>query len=232
MGAGRSGLPKGVKRGDYNLKGYKVFTSVPAYSHEYESDDGQTARWFKKNSNIDDVISGMSYFDIDAINDYWSPGHFMSGQQYDGFSSMSATDQELTRSLDKSIDKSEFNKGIVAVRLSSWNQLGGKKSDEQLNKLIGSETVILGHQSAAAAKEGLKIAGGKSVEYRFHIPAGVKGAAMWIGDKRINGWGDKQREILINRDHVYTFAGYHYDAARGVTVIDLVWNRALKHNYD
>jgi hypothetical protein len=231
-----SGLPKGVKRVNADLSNYRVFASKARDSHSYYDDDGETADWFKKNSNIDKVIDDMTDRERYIINRFWATGHFMGGQQYLGFSNMSTTDQMLTRTIDEIIDRSVINKDCTVVRLSDWNQLGGPKSPAELDALIGKETPVIGHQSAAAAAEGLTIGSfSKQVEYKFHIPAGTKGAAMWIGDTRINDWGYEQREVVINRDTVWKITGHStYKNSDGttITVINLEFSRKLQHDYN
>ena len=71
--------------------------------------------------------------------------------------------------------------------------------------------------SFGAASQGLTIGdSSKKVEYKLRIPPGSKGAGMWIGDKRINGWGAEQREFMSNRDSVFKVGKTTYDKRRGV----------------
>ena len=90
--------------------------------------------------------------------------------------------------------------------------------------------------STGVAKTGLTIgaASEKPIEYRIHIPAGSKGAGMWIGDDRINGWGGRQREFMTNRDSLYVIGdskdGKDYKD-RDVTYVDLYYIGRTKHKY-
>lgn len=245
MGNGRkSGLPRGIRDvsdridlSQIDLTKFKMFRArldPTAPDTDFLSDEGKTAQWFQDHSNFNDLAMKIvdSKEDRAAI-DAWTDGEFMDGQQYKGFSSMDAEHQAWTRSLDNMIDQSVIYRDVVVSRLSDWKQLGGVKTPQELDRLVGTETVILGHHAASAADQGLSIGNvDKNVEYRYYIPGGTKGAAMWIGDDSINWFGDAQRETIVNRDSVFTISGYHYDTARNVYVVDLLWKKKLPHNYN
>ena len=116
---------------------------------------------------------------------------------------MSGLEQQLTRVYDKYLDQSVINAGVEVRRLGSAELLLGSgrslaRSIEELKALEGRDIFAKGSMSFGAAAEGLYIGGDsrKNVEYKLRIPGGSKGAGMWIGDSRINGWGPEQREFL------------------------------------
>lgn len=173
-------------------------------THYYEDDKGATAKWFGEHSNYKALVDSMS--PAERMKFYWwSQGHFMRGQQYDGFSNMRESDQEAVRTYDKILDKSTLDTPIVVHRLANTELLLGKgvKNGDirEIQKMIGQDITVKGNMSTGAGSTGLTIGTPKPVDYEIRIPAG-KGAGMWIGDSRINGWGDDQREFITNRDIV------------------------------
>jgi hypothetical protein len=87
--------------------------------------------------------------------------------------------------------------------------------------------------STGAAKTGLGIgsSSGKQVRLRIQIPAGAKGAGMWIGDSRIHGWGAKQLEFMTNRDSYFKVGKTVFDKASGMYVVNIKWVGHDKHDY-
>ena len=173
-------------------------------------DYGETAEWFKENSNSDALISGMPSTDKSAFR-FWTRGWFMGGEQYEGFSNMSETMQEQTRIFDKYLDKSVLDKALVVHRLASAELLLGKDNiratEDQLKEAIGKEIIQKANMSTGAAGIGLSIGSSKQIDYEIRLPAG-KGIGMWVGDDRINGWGSAQREFMTNRDIVLVPVAY------------------------
>ena len=194
-----------------NMK-YHEFEDSASYSHEYSGDGDDEDLWFREHSNFDKIIEDIINNDWDAEDafDDWCSGHFMRGQQYEGFSNMLKSDQDRTRKYDKYLDQSEIDEGLVLSRRATAEllglSLGESLSLAKLKKMKGKVIVAKGNMSCGAAQDGLTIASDdsdKPIEYKIHIPAGAKGAGMWLGDKRINGWGDRQREFMTNRDSVF-----------------------------
>ena len=201
-----------IDRVEYNenMK-YHEFEDTTHATHDYdESDDGSDEQeWFAEHSNYDELVAGMSDLERDDFRD-WTRGHFMRGQQYRPFDDMSTMDQRLTKTYDKYLDQSVTDEGITLSRRATAELLGLNDADiptiDQLKRMKGKVVVSKGSMSTAAAKDGLVIASEdseKPIEYKIHIPAGAKGAGMWLGDKQINGWGPRQREYMTNRDSVY-----------------------------
>lgn len=87
--------------------------------------------------------------------------------------------------------------------------------------------------SFSAAKQGLKIDAMSSanVEYVLSIPGGSKGAGMYIGDKRINKWGNRQREFMTNRDTAYRVGKTSFDTNKNIYVVELSYVGRLAHDY-
>ena len=244
----RSGEPGGGKamiartQNQSNNRGqYKTFNDVERAGYEggwyYAGNGKEQEDFFKKYSNFDELINGMSAGERSAWDDYWVPGHFMSGQQYRGWDNMSATDQRLTKIYDKILDKSELRRGVIVTRRTDAQLLfGAGKKTATLAELKAMEGQIVdsnGNMSFGAAKHGLTIGdSSKSIEYRLSIPGGTKGAGMWIGDKRINSdFGNQQREFMTNRNISVKVGKTVYDADRGVYVVELKYVGRLAHDY-
>ena len=209
-------------------------------SKEYHGDGQKQVDFFNDNSNYNDIINGMTYNQKEAYESYWSQGHFMNGQQWGGWDSMSKFDKTLTQIYDRTLDKSVLNKGVVVARLTSAELLLGKgnkvaTSLEQLQALRGQVVISKANMSCGAAKYGLHIGDlSKNVEIKIHIPAGTKGAGMWIGDKRINDWGRRQREFITNRDTAYrignTTTRTDHNGIK-IYVVNLYYDGRQKHDY-
>ena len=214
---------------------YHYFYDKPSGGWEYKGDGHHQVQWFKENSNFDEIIRGADSDDISALH-RWTEGHFMNGQQYRGWDNMSRYDQEYTQRYDDMLDKSVITKGVTVVRRTTAEWLFGKghysASLEELKSMAGKEITIKGNMSTGAAAQGLTIGDdSKHHEIRIRIPAGSKGAGMWIGDHRVNGWGPEQREFMTNRDIVVKVGRTTYDKTRGVYVTDVTYTRRMPHDY-
>lgn len=229
-------MPKPKRGGRRGSGGFKKFKSKKLDEYEYEDDDGKTAKFFKENSNSDQLISEMTR---DERNDFrqWTQGHFMFGQQHKGFDNMSEYEQDMTRTFDKYLDQATLDKGIEVSRMATAELVLGKGrtkgSLEELRLMEGQIVTSKGAMSTAAASEGLQIGWSKKkdVEYHITIPGGTKGAGMWIGDHRINGWGDQQREFMVNRDTSFRVGKTTYDKKRGVYKVNLEYIGLQDHDY-
>lgn len=216
---------------------YQEWDDTAAGGWSYNK-DGKTGKeqvdFFTKNSNFDELVSGMSRDERDAFRD-WCRGRFMSGQQYQGWDKMSERDKEYTRIYDKILDQATLDKDIVVTRRATAELALGKGHTrgtlEELQAARGSLVTSKGSMSTGAAKEGLTIGSSKNVEYKIHIAAGTKGAGMWIGDSRINGWGPEQREFMTNRDSVFAVGRTRYDKKRDVYVVNMYYVGREKHDY-
>ncbi len=229
---------RGSRRGSGKTSGgIHKFTSKKAYGFAYEDDDGATDRFFQSNSNYDRLISEMDYDERSAFR-RWTEGHFMGGQQYGGFDNMSETDQERTRIYDKYLDQATLAQGIEVSRIATAELVLGKGrtrgSLEELRLMEGKTVISRGSMSTAAAPEGLEIGSSrraKNVEYHITIPGGTKGAGMWVGDNRINGWGDDQREFMVNRDTMFRVGKTTYDKGRDLYKVNLEYIGRQEHDY-
>lgn len=219
----------------------KRFDSVPESGHEYPDDKGATAKWFKENSNFEDVINEMDAITRSAFFE-WSRGYMMDSRVWGEWKDLLPFQRENIQLMNAAIDKSIVNKTIEVARMSTWRIINNgenvKVSPERLRAMEGELIYVKGAMSTAAAKEGLSIdwrgkAGvHKPVEYKITIPGGSKGAGMWIGDKRVNGWGDIQREFIMNRDSYYKVGKSYYDSERKKTIVELTWMGTKKHEYN
>lgn len=207
-------------------------------THEYGGDGKKQVDFFKNNSNHYKLIDKMDYNEREAFHS-WARGMFMGGQQYDKFSNMDYDRQAWTRIYDKYLDQAVLNKGIVVARLATAELVLGKGNKygdlKALQAQEGKVVISRGSMSCGVAKRGLTIGSmSKNVEYKIHIPKG-KGAGMWIGDKKINGWEAKQREFMTNRDARFkvgkttTRKDSH---GRTIYVVNLTYDGHLEHRYD
>ena len=215
---------------------YHYFYDKASGGFNYEGDGHHQEAWFKANSNVDEVVSATDADTRRAMSD-WTAGHFMTGQQYDGWDRMSASDKARTQRYDDMLDKSVIHKGVTVVRRTTAELLFGKGKTSatlaELQAMEGREIISTGNMSTGAAAQGLTIGSyNKDHEFRIHIPAGSKGAGMWIGDRRINpGWGPDQREFMTNRDIRLKVGKTIYDESRGVYVTDVTFTGRLPHDY-
>lgn len=202
----------------------------------YEGDGHHQVEWFKNNSNVDEIINDATTVDKMAMRD-WASGHFMAGQQYLGWDRMRDSDKQWTQLYDDMLDKSVLKKGVTVVRRTDAQLVMGAgvytASLEQLKAMEGKEIISKGNMSTGAASQGLTIGDdSKRHEFRIKIPAGSKGAGMWIGDSRINPyWEAKQREFMMNRDTVFKVGKTRYDADRNVYITDITFQHRMPHDY-
>lgn len=222
---------------------YKTFDSKHLDTHNYVSDGGQTDRWFMEHTNAKELYDEIKRTgdDNDAWEYKWIPGHFMSGQQYRGFSNMSKADQEATRIYDKYLDRATLDTPIVVHRRATAELLLGKgnrtATEADIQRMIGQEIYSRGNMSTGAAREGITIGSNKQIEYEIRVPSGT-GWGMWIGNRGINDYfGDKQREFMVNRDVIFVPVSYERiggtGGARGRAEYRVVLEavRRIEHDY-
>ena len=202
-------LLKELEGKQYREFGDEPIKSPLGGSKEYYGDGKAQTDFFTKNSNVNEILASMSNQEKNAFDMFWTVGHFMYGQQWGGFGSMDKFDQGLTRIYDKVLDKSVLSQGVVVNRLTSAELLLGKGHKTatlaELKALYGQPIIARANMSCGVASKGLHIGDlNKNVELKIHIPAGSKGAGMWLGDKSVNStWDVKQREFITNRDTAY-----------------------------
>lgn len=203
----------------------------------YEGDGKAQVDFFMNNSNVDELIKGMSPDERKAFRS-WASGMFMYGQQYNGWDNMDDDEKRTTQRYDDILDRATLNKGVVLTRASTAELLFGAgnrtASLSQLQAAEGSIVTSKGSMSFGAASEGLAISyrkDSKPIEYKLKIPGGTTGAGMWIGDRRINGWGADQREFMTNRDVAYRVGKTKYDSSRKVYTVELEYAGRMAHDY-
>jgi len=219
---------------------YEEFTDTPKDGWNYKGTDTDEVEFFKEHSNYEDLIEHMNFTERQAFR-VWAQGEFMDGQQYGKFTDMDKYNQELTKVYDKCLDQATLDTGIVVTRRATPQLLGlpkhSKPTLEQLQALRGGTVECKANMSCGAAKHGLTIGhdSEKNIEYVIHIAGGTKGAGMWIGDSRINGWKGMQREFMTNRNSVYavgrTTEG-HDSVGTKVYRVHLYYIGRTEHNYD
>ena len=243
-GIGRGHGRKSKSKGSSSAATYKEFDAVPkglgTSTDTWDYGDGEdafdTIGWFLQNSNAYDIFGNMSEADTSALEEY-TAGAFMDGQQYKGFSSMSAEEQNWTRTYDRLLDQSVINANVKLTRFSTPELLFGAGAKTttlvELQTMKGKVITSKANLSTAAAKVGLSIGDGtKQIEYKIHIPAKAKGAGSYIGfPGRMHSYGVIQREFMLNRDTKWLVGDSRYDAKRGVFEVDLHYNGRNPHDY-
>lgn len=213
---------------------YDKFKDKAAATHWYEGSGAEQERWFAEHSNADELISGMTEGERESFRN-WTRGMLMSGDQYRGWDAMPDYARRITRDMDKILDQATLDRGVVLTRRTSAELLLGKSrvsSLDELTALRGTTVSSAGAMSSGAAREGLTIgSSSKNVELKIHIAGGTKGAGMWVGDRRINGWGPDQREFVVNRDAVFAVGASKYDAKRGVYITNIYYMGRQPHDY-
>lgn len=212
---------------------YHQFSDVPIDGYQFGGDGADVVNFFSSNSNYSELMDSMTF---DERNHFrmWASGDFMFGQQYRGWDSMTRDEKEATATFDKYLDQSELREGIVLARNSDAQLILGKGSKtgslSEYSAMEGQLVISKGSMSCAAAAEGLDIGSGynKTVTYKIHIPKS-KGAGMWIGDKRVNGWGAIQREFMTNRDAIFRVGKTTMEY--GHATVELFYEGHTAHDY-
>ena len=227
-------------RGSSKASGGTVmkFSDTPYMTREYGGDGKEAEDFFSTYTNSYQLIPQIEK-DSDAHDAFfmWAEGYFMHGEQYEGYGNMSDREKQFTKKYDEYLDQTVTGKSFEVVRLSTAEMLMGagnkRASLAELKKAEGGTVYCRANLSTAAAAQGLVIDtfSKKNVEYHITIPKGSKGAGMYIGDKRICGWGNKQREFLMNRDSLYKVGKVGYDKSRKVYTVDLTFMGHDKHDY-
>ena len=204
-------------------------------SYEYGGDGREQVEFFKKWSNAYQLINSMSPGDREAFRE-WAGGYFMDGTQYRGWDNMSAYERSLTKVYDNILDRATLNHGLVAHRYSTAELvLGAGHKTATLAELQAAEGSLVtskGSMSFGAAATGLGIGdSSKQIEYELKIPAGSKGAGMWIADDRIHGWGVRQREFMTNRDIVLRVGKTVFDQSRNKYIVEIYYEGRTAHDY-
>lgn len=202
---------------------------------EYTGDGQEQEDWFKQYSNYDELISGMSTKEREAFL-AWARGVFMDGDMYKDWDKMDPYYRKFVKVYDKILDKAVLNHGVVVSRDSTAELIFGKgHKTASLDELRAAEGKIVSSKSAmstGAAKTGLSIGdSSKQILYRIAIPAGSKGAGMWIADPRIHGWGRKQLEFMTNRDSIFKVGKTVWDDRLKKYIVNLKWIGHAKHDY-
>ena len=232
----RDSLPTGVKDISHKVDSdkYKIFTDKASGGWNYSGTGADVQDFFKKQSNLEDIIKSLSSSDVSAFGN-WAVGGFMGSNKAE-WNRLSPSEQRMLKIYDKVLDKSELYEGIVVRRLASFSLVnnGSRDVPSDFASMEGNLVNVRMPLSASAAAEGLTIGSwSKNVEYVIHIPSGSKGAGMWIGDYRINSeWGPKQREFMVNRDTVFRQGKTTYNSKRGVYEVELYYEGRTKHKYN
>ena len=106
-------------------------------------------------------------------------------------------------------------------------------SIEDFAAMKGQQITCGANMSFSAASEGLVInyRDVHSVEYHLKIPEGSTGSGMYIGDKELSSWGNKQREFMTNRNIWMTVGDTEYDEERQVYKVEILYGGQLPHEY-
>ena len=232
----RDSLPPGVEDVSYKVNSgeYRVFKDTAIGGYDYSGSGKDVQDFFSRKSNFEEVLKSLP---ANAVQDFrnWAVGDFMGSNKAE-WNALSSREQRMLKTYDKVLDKSVLHEGIVVRRLASFSLVnnGSRNIPSDFASMEGNLINVRMPLSSSAAAEGLKIgASGKNVEYVIHIPAGSKGAGMWIGDYRINSpWGPKQREFMVNRDTIFKQGKTTYNSKRGIYEVELYYVGRTKHKYN
>lgn len=201
---------------------------------EYTGNGKAEERFFKNNSNADELISGMDSGTRDAFRGF-TQGDFMDGKLYGGWGNLSSYQKSSARKIDAVLDRATLKRDITVVRAADGQFLLGKgkvhATAADFEAVKGQVVKVPAYASAGAGKTGLDIGGrlgSNRIDYRIHVPKGT-GRGMWVGDRRINYWGSRQREFLINRDTNYRIDNVR--TVRGRVVVDVTVVGHEAHDY-
>lgn len=223
---------------------YHKFDDEASGGWTYAGDGSEQIKFFSENSNVDEVVAGMTDAEKFEFSSRWASGVYMSGQLYKKYSDMTRDEQRAIKIYDKTLDKSVIREGVRVVRRTDAQFLMGKgtsrASVEEINAMRGQIVDARAPMSTGAAKHGLTIGTpGKNIEYVFHIPGGARGAGMWIGGTPksgsgtlSDGHGAAQREVVINRDTSWAVGRAFEDKSRGVIRVNLYYVGRKAHKYD
>ena len=217
-------FPEGVEWDNYQYR----------RGFEYQDDNGAAEDFFRRFSNFDELLRSLNYSQREAFR-AWTRGELMDSEQWREWDNISGYTQRILRGLDSVVDKATLDRGIVITRAGSAELLlPGKRlasNLQELQSLVGNVVTAKGYMSFGAASEGLPIGSQKNVEYKVRVPAGSKGAGMWVGDSRVSDWGSLQREFLMSRDTSYRVDGVSYDSKRKKYIVDMTYMGKQKHDY-
>lgn len=190
--------------------------------------DGQDQIDFFKQQGHSALIDSMNSTEVEAFR-AWTRGDFMipsTAAEIYGYRRMSSETKQLLKIYDKFLDKAQLNQAIRVVRRSDAQLLLGKDNKTatlaQLKALEGGIIHSKAPMSTAAAYEGLDIGSAKQIEYVMHIPKST-GAGMWVGHNKINGWGARQREFMVNRGSIWRVGKTVYDSTHDTYRVELYW---------
>ena len=206
--SGSYDTPKEYSDDELMSLAYHAFSDKAIGSHDFDEKEGKrTEKWFADNSNFGELMKDLDPVHYDAF-EFWARGSFMRGQLYDGFDSLSLRERDYATALDEVLDASRIRPAFTVTRLTDWKFFSEGKNialtPQEINSRVGELIPIKSYMATSAAADGLTIGDStKPVMLKIHIPPNSIGAGMWIGNYSINGWGNKQREFLTNRDSVY-----------------------------
>lgn len=190
-------------------------SNFDTYDGISDEDHKKVIDWFAEHSNNQDIFNNLSPEDGSLIWD-WISGIFMNGSLYPD---SSFYDEQSHAHINSILDQSTLDTGITVRRRAATELLFG--AHERRRDIVGSDLADLrggiimneAPMSTAAAGSGLTIGGSlrsKPIEYVFHIPGGVKGAGLYIGDPKINeAFGPYQREFIINSNAMWMVGNSH-----------------------
>lgn len=134
------------------------------------------------------------------------------------------------------LDKSVVRTSVTLTRSSTAEFLfgGGKRTATlaELQAMKGRIITSKANLSSAAAKQGLSIGDAKKkIEHKMHIPAGSRGAGMYIGVSGFHHWGEWQREFTINRYTKWQVGDTRYNKKTRMYEVDMYFDSASQHDY-
>ena len=218
----------------------KTFPDVADSGWEFYGNGEEQKRFFSENSNMEQLIGEMDESDKEAFI-RWSNGYLMGAlYRENAYDNLTKSEKNAVSRMDDVLDKARVDKPVELVRLAGAEFMSGDMRTDSLmgglslgdlKKYEGSTIQCPSFLSSSAASQGLSIGFSRNVEYHIRVKAGTVGAGMYIGDKRINDWSNKQREFLFNRDSFYKVRNVKYDNLWEKYVVTIDYVGHGKHDY-
>ena len=198
--------------------GGKPFTPITdaksfGYANIYGSNE-ETDKFFGTPEWIDSLTPGEK----SAVT--WYTGSAYSSLNHnlrtgDDLSECSDYQKSQIEKMDKAIAKAELKEPITLYRGSSTDLLGGAKTVEDIQKLVGATVKDKAYVSASVSKNGSF--SHQPIAYKIIVPAG-KGRGAYVGNiSNVKS----EAEYLMKRNATYKITGVTYSKKLGKPVVTM-----------
>lgn len=210
MGTGRSGLPKGVKNTTSKL--YTTWATQGRAEKDLQID---IDRWNKRTSqeSLDAVYryTGSFYMTSNPILRR-DAGLSRDEVMHNIEQNESASFVEWAKNMDKALDAYDNHTAFIGYRGAGWSLLGGHKTKDELNAMIGKTVHDPGHMSVSTVK-GREFGG--SVMFEVQVPKG-KGIGAYVGQLSQHR---SEAEFLLNRGTIFTIVNVRWHNSQPIVTL-------------